>query len=158
MYPESYEPNSLYPRKEDFEVIRKDDQTGLGVITYRSFKKGDIVAAITGEIIHDIRQHSLQIEPGVHLYDTHFSGYFLHSCAPNVFLDMDKMLVIATRKINKGDYLLMDYAQTEDTLYRQFPCSCGAKNCRGWITGKKDIVDEADPLYQEFMSAQVIAV
>jgi hypothetical protein len=36
------------------------------------------------------------------------------------------------------DYLTMDYAQTEDVLYRQFPCSCGAENCRGWITGRKE--------------------
>jgi len=158
MYPESYEPNPLYPRSEDFEVIRKDDQTGLGVISHKGFKKGDIVAAMQGEIIQEIRQHSLQIKPGVHLYDIHFAGYFLHSCAPNVYLDMERMLVIATRKIKPGDYLLMDYAQTEDHLFRQFPCACGAKNCRGWITGKKDLIDEEDPAYLQFISAQVMAV
>jgi hypothetical protein len=158
MYPESYEPNILYPRQEDFEVVRKDDQTGFGVISHKGFKKGDIVAAINGELINEIRQHSLQIEPGVHLYDIHFSGYFLHSCSPNVFLDMKNRLVIATRKIKPGEYLLMDYAQTEDHLYKQFVCSCGSRNCRGWITGKKDPINENDPAYEQFISAQVMAV
>lgn len=157
MYPASYTYNPLYPKNEDFAIV-KDDKFGLGVVTYKSFSRGDLVAAIHGDIIQDIRQHSLQIKPGVHLYDTHFSGYFLHSCAPNVRLDMKRMLVFASRKIKPGDYLLMDYAQTEDVLYRQFPCSCGSKRCRGWITGKKQAIDEDDPLYREFAFNQVVAV
>lgn len=158
LYPTTYPHNPLYPKSGDFEIVRKDDKSGLGVISYRAFNRGEIVAAMHGEIITDIRQHSLQIEPGVHLYDTHFSGYFLHSCSPNIRLDMERMLVIATRKINANDYLFMDYAQTEDDLYRQFPCSCGSKNCRGWITGKKQTIDESDPLYQQFIMNKVIAV
>jgi hypothetical protein len=75
----------------------------------------------------------------VHLYDIHFSGYFLHSCAPNIELDMKNLKVYATRDIMPMEYLLMDYAQTEDVLFRQFPCSCGAENCRGWITGRKEL-------------------
>jgi hypothetical protein len=71
---------------------------------------------------------------------------------------MKKMLVIATRDIKEGDYLLMDYAQTEDTLYRQFPCSCGSNSCRGWIKGKKDSINEADPLYKEFVASKAKAV
>jgi hypothetical protein len=35
----------------------------------------------------------------------------------------------------------MDYAETEDTLFKQFPCSCGSSNCRGWITGRKEMVN-----------------
>jgi len=158
MYPDSYEFNPFYPKHEDFEIIQKDEHSGLGVVSRRAFKKGDLVAVITGEIIHDIRQHSLQIEPGVHLYDTHFSGYFLHSCAPNVHLDMQNMRVYAVRRIKPNDYILMDYAQTEDVLYRQFPCSCGANNCRGWITGNKQPIDEMDPLYQQFMATKANAV
>lgn len=158
MYPDSYEYSPFYPKSEDFEVIHKDDNSGFGVISYRAFKKGELVAIINGERITDIRQHSLQIEPGLHLYDTHFSGYFLHSCRPNVHLDMQNMRVTAVRKIRPGDYILMDYAQTEDVLYRQFPCSCGAANCRGWITGSKQTIDESDPLYQQFIQLQVTAI
>jgi len=158
MYPDTYEYNPFYPKTGDFELIKKDDNSGFGIISHKAFKKGELVAAMNGEIINDIRQHSLQIEPGVHLYDTHFSGYFLHSCSPNVHLDMKNMRVYALRDIKPGDYILMDYAQTEDVLYRQFPCACGARNCRGWITGRKQPIDEADPLYQDFVQTQVAAV
>jgi len=128
----------MFPRSTDFKVVLKDDASGYGVITYKHFKKGELIAAITGEIITDIRQHSLQIDPDLHLYDTYFTGYFLHACDPNVYLDMQSLLVYATKSIRPNDYLYMDYAQTEDVLYKQFPCSCGSRNCRGWITGKNE--------------------
>ncbi len=156
MYPDSYEYNPFYPKSEDFEVILKDENDGFGVISYKSFREGDLVAVMNGERITDIRQHSLQIEPGLHLHDTHFSGYFLHSCSPNVYLDMDSMRITAIRDIEPGDYILMDYAQTEDVLYKQFPCSCGSANCRGWITGNKQEIDESDPLYMRFIQPQAV--
>jgi uncharacterized protein len=145
MYPTHFGNNKLFPRKQDFEVVVKDEMVGLGVISRRAFAKGEIVAALSGDIIEDIRQHSLQIEPGVHLYDIYFSGYFLHSCSPNVELDMKDLLVHAVRDIREGDYLYMDYAQTEDVLFKQFPCSCGSENCRGWITGRKEQVEGCMP-------------
>ena len=97
------------------------------------------MCAITGDIIDEIRQHTLQIEPDKHLHDLYFSGYFLHSCSPNIELDMEKLLVYAVRDIHPMEYLTMDYAQTEDVLFKQFPCGCGADNCRGWITGRKEL-------------------
>jgi len=138
MYPSHFGNNVLFPRSQDFGVVVKDEVVGMGVVAHRGFAKGELIAALAGEIIHDIRQHSLQIRPGVHLYDIYFSGYFLHSCAPNVYLDMENLVVHAIRDIRPGDYLYMDYAQTEDVLFKQFPCSCGSENCRGWITGRKE--------------------
>ncbi len=138
MYPSHFGNNVLFPRRQDFEVVVKDEVVGKGVVARRGFASGDLIAALAGEIIDDIRQHSLQIRPGVHLYDVYFSGYFLHSCSPNVHLDMENMVVHAIRDIRPGDFLYMDYAQTEDVLFRQFPCSCGSENCRGWITGRKE--------------------
>jgi len=82
----------------------------------------------------------LQIAPDRHLYDPYFSGYFLHSCAPNISLDMKKMTVTALCDIPANSYLYMDYAETEDHLFKQFPCSCNAELCRGWIGGKKDML------------------
>jgi SET domain-containing protein len=144
MYPAHFGNNPLFPRKKDFNVVLKNHVSGMGVMTFKFFSKGDLICALTGDIITDIRQHSLQIEPDLHLYDTYFSGYFLHSCSPNIHLDMKNLLVFATKDIRPMEYLYMDYAQTEDYLYKQFPCSCGAKNCRGWITGRKQLPGHAN--------------
>lgn len=158
MYPDSYGSNPYYPSNDDFEVVHRDNDSGLGVITHRAFNKGELVAMMSGEIFTEITQHTLQIEPGVHLYDAYFVGFFLHSCSPNVHLDMPARKVVAVRDIRAGEHLLMDYAQTEDVLYKQFPCSCGSVQCRGWITGRKEAIDESNPLYQEFVANQVVAV
>ncbi len=151
MYPESFGTNPLYPRSDDFKVIYKDETNGLGVMTYRSFEPGDLIAEFNGEIVTEMTQHTLQIEPGRHINDLYFVGYFLHSCDPNVHLEMNSKQVFAISAIRRGDFLYMDYAQTEDQLFRQFPCSCGATLCRGWITGRKELPDESNPLYQEAM-------
>lgn len=158
LYPADYGDNPLFPSKDDFEVIFKDNGVGMGVICYRAFKKGDLVAMMAGEIIQDLRQHSLQINETDHLYDTYFVGYLLHSCNPNVSLDMKNRRVYALRDIAPNDYLYMDYAETEEKLYKQFPCECGSSQCRGWITGYNQQPDHNDPAYIEFLGRQSIAV
>jgi len=139
LYPTKFGKDPLFPQAADFAVVVKDRATGKGVITYRSFKKGQIIAKIAKNIVSDIRQHTLQISSTEHNYDPYFSGYFLHSCAPNVSVNMKKMTVTALQDIAPNSFISMDYAETEDCLFRQFPCSCGTKECRGWITGRKEV-------------------
>lgn len=138
LYPENFGQDPLFPKATDFEVVFKDEASGKGVICYREFNRGEVIASMSGEVINEIRQHTLQVEQDKHLYDPYFSGYFLHSCSPNISLDMDKMTVTALQDIPANSYLYMDYAETEDHLFKQFSCSCGADNCRGWVSGKKD--------------------
>jgi len=140
LYPESYGHDPLFPKASDFEVVDKDETSGKGVICYRAFKRGEIIARMSGEVINVIRQHTLQIARDKHLFDPYFSGYFLHSCEPNISLDMDKLTVTALQDIPANSYLYMDYAETEDYLFKQFPCSCNARYCRGWVAGKKDLI------------------
>jgi SET domain-containing protein len=139
LYPPELGDDPLFPRAEDFSIVFKDEKTGMGVITYRSFEKGTIMAKIAKQSVPDIRQHTLQLSKTRHNYDPYFSGYFLHSCAPNVSVNMKKMTVTALQDIEANSYIYMDYAETEDYLFKQFPCSCGAENCRGWITGRLEL-------------------
>jgi len=138
IYPKEFGTNPNFPKKEDFEIIEGEGGVGRGVITKKHFSTGELIAETTGEVVPEIKQHTLQISSEEHLYDPWFSGYFLHSCDPNVELDMQERKVIALKPIMEGEYLTMDYASTEDTLYKDFTCECGADNCRGWITGKLD--------------------
>lgn len=140
LYPVNFGQDPLFPKSTDFEVVFKDEASGKGVICYRAFKRGEVIASMSGEVINVIRQHTLQIEQDKHLYDPYFSGYFLHSCAPNISLDMEKLTVTALQDIPANSYLYMDYAETEDYLFKQFPCSCEANNCRGWVGGKLDML------------------
>ncbi|WP_020590009.1 SET domain-containing protein-lysine N-methyltransferase [Desulfobacter curvatus] len=144
IYPNEYELETGrdYPSKEEFTVNHCETK-GSGIYVKRSFKKGEMVARMAGITVPYILQHTLQISPFLHLYDPHFTGLLLHSCDPLVSLDMNKLEIWALRDIEKGDALTMDYAQTEDKLFKQFPCSCGAINCRKWVTGRKESINEA---------------
>lgn len=139
LYPLRFQTSPINPQVQDFEIVYKNNDSGSGVISRRSFVPGDLLAVMSGEVVPEIRQHTLQISADQHLYDPWFSGYFLHSCDPNVSLNMQTLKVTALREIAVGDYITMDYAETEDVLFKQFPCSCGAENCRGWVTGRKEV-------------------
>jgi uncharacterized protein len=139
LYPPELGSDPLFPRAEDFSIVEKDQHSGRGVITYRPFRQGEIVARIARQEVADIRQHTLQLSKRRHNYDPYFSGYFLHSCDPNISVNMASLTVTALRDIPANSFLYMDYAETEDYLFKQFPCSCGASTCRGWITGRLEL-------------------
>jgi len=142
LYPEEYDldPDDGYPKEEDFKVCRKEYGKGVGVYVKKPFKRGELVARITGNIIPHMGQHTLQITPTTHLLDQYFTGFLLHSCSPNIYLDMLEFEIWALRDIDAGQSMTMDYASTEDVLYKQFPCLCQTHNCRHWITGRKEEV------------------
>ncbi len=56
-----------------------------------------------------------------------------HSCDPNT--TYDGLNVVAVRDIRKGEELTLDYASFLDENMEPFQCQCGAKNCRGLISG-----------------------
>ncbi len=148
IYPSEYEleEGMNYPTNADF-TVNHCETTGSGIYVKRDFKKGEIVARMAGITVPYILQHTLQISPFLHLYDPHFTGLLLHSCDPLVTLDMSKLEIWALQDIEKGVALTMDYAQTEDILFKQFPCACGAVNCRGWVTGRKETINDAGNKY-----------
>ncbi len=154
MYPEHYGTHEFFPRSSDFEVVRLDDFQGLGVRSLRQFRPGDLVAEFTGELVLERTQHSLQVDSNLHLEDLYFVGYFLHSCAPNVTVDMTRRLVHAADWIEPEQFLRMDYAETEDMLYKQFPCRCGAPQCRRWITGRREAPNMSQPILSETSAHQ----
>jgi hypothetical protein len=53
---------------------------------------------------------------------------------------MVDLTIVALKDIRANNFLYMDYAETEDILFKQFPCSCGSSNCRGWVTGRKEMI------------------
>lgn len=154
LYPDEYglDPKDGYPKSEDFTVCKQEDGKGAGVYTKRAFKRGEMVARITGNIVPHMNQHTLQITPTTHLYDIFFTGYLLHSCSPNVYLDMQEFELWALRDIEPRQSLTMDYASTEDILFKQFPCLCETPNCRYWITGRKERINVQG---QEHISKQL---
>ncbi|SCY02191.1 SET domain-containing protein-lysine N-methyltransferase [Desulfoluna spongiiphila] len=154
IYPDTTDQPKGYPTREDFFVSTDGDKKGFGLFTRRAFKKGEMMARFTGEVLDEVRLHTLQISPTKHLHDPHFVGYLLHACDPNVALDMKTLTMWALKDITEGEALTMDYTSTEDVLYRQFPCLCEADNCRKWITGKLETLSEEGNAYLSGLKRQ----
>lgn len=113
---------------------------GCGVRTLVARTAHEAIHQFNGIIGPELLQHTLQVGPGQHISGTRVIGYLSHSCDPNCRLDMDRFVLVALRDTAAGDALTIDYAVTEDVLYRQFACHCGAANCRRWIIGRAEPV------------------
>jgi hypothetical protein len=143
IYPFELDLNSNYPTHSDFVVKHDKEKKGSGVFVKTVYNRGGLVARFTGHIVPCVMQHTLQINSTAHLHDIYFSGLLFHSCNPNIFVDMQNFEIWAIQNIKVGDPLAMDYASTEDVLFKQFPCFCQSPNCRKWITGRKEKVNQA---------------
>lgn len=131
---------ALFPTLQDVQRINCEE-FGEGLIAQRDIKRGEVIGAFTGIPGADIKQHTLQISPTWHLHDPHFIGFLLHDCDPNCVLDMHQNRIYCIKEIKAGEPLSMDYASTEDVLFKQFPCLCSAPNCRLWVTGRAEGVN-----------------
>lgn len=136
-YPESIPSFEHEPTRDRFRIKQFRNGEGQGVVSLTSFESGDVVFALTGTVSAEVTQFSLQVGKNQHLHDPYFYGKILHSCDPNCHVDVENRRFIATKPIRKGDLVTMDYAQTEDYLFKSFPCCCGAANCRGVVLGRK---------------------
>ncbi|MDH5784788.1 MAG: SET domain-containing protein-lysine N-methyltransferase [Chromatiales bacterium] len=135
------EPEPSFLPEEQFIVTEREEGKGKAVYSSTGHARGELIARFTGEVLPYRTQHTLQINPAIHLSDLKFVGYLAHSCQPNVFVDMQSLEVWALEDIYPHQALTMDYAATEDLLYKQFACLCGSPGCRHWITGRKEKVN-----------------
>lgn len=137
LYPAEMAHGDNLPRHSQFEIF-SGGSMGRGIRAKVDFPRGTLVARFTGQLMSGVLQHTLQVSPTSHVHDPYFIGLLSHSCAPNSFLDMTQLEMLALTDIRAGNILTVDYALTEDVLHRQFPCDCGAGNCRHWITGRRE--------------------
>ncbi len=82
------------------------------------------------------------------LHGGNSSRWINHSCDPNCEADEDneRVFIKALRNIKAGEELNYDYGLIIDEPYTkkllaEYPCWCGAKNCRGTLLSPKDRED-----------------
>jgi ABC-type cobalamin transport system ATPase subunit len=129
------------------EVFHTDGPYGMGVRTLVAREAGEVADRFSGLVGQEIKQHSLQVNELLHISDTAYIGYLSHSCDPNSRLDMSRFELVTLRPVAAGELLTIDYAATEDRLYRQFECHCGAVGCRRWIVGRAEGANEEGRAY-----------
>ena len=141
-YPESVPPFPHEPTPETFAIRQIGDNVGEGIVALKAFETGQIVFRFTGFYMSEQTRFTLQVKPGLYLHDPFFMGKALHRCDPNCSVDMQKRTFTARRPIMPGEWITMNYEQTEDELFRSFVCVCGDAPCEGFdgnrlIQGRK---------------------
>lgn len=129
------------------EVRSVDDRGGHTVVARQAIAKGELIVVWSGMLVDgpqlealpaSVRRYSLQVEENqylVSLSDCEPPDYVNHCCDPNAGLS-GQIALVAMRDIMPGEEITYDYAMSDGSSYDEFPCGCGAADCRGRVTGE----------------------
>jgi hypothetical protein len=127
------------PLKSFYQIVKSPESINEGVISLISLIPEDIAFRWTGYFLTFQTLHSLQYKEGLYCHDPIFCGKILHSCDPNLKLNMEEMTAIVIKPIKVFDRLTLNYNDTESVLYNAFNCTCGSEKCIGWVEGNSVI-------------------
>ncbi|MBU4181506.1 MAG: SET domain-containing protein-lysine N-methyltransferase [Gammaproteobacteria bacterium] len=140
---------------------RRSGVHGKGVYAVVDLAEGETLIEYVGEIIswdEALRRHPHDPSDPNHTFYFHIdedhvidakvggnsSRWINHSCKPNCEAEVDegRVFIRAMRNIAAGEELFYDYGLVIDEPYTpklkaEYPCWCGAKNCRGTLLAPK---------------------
>jgi uncharacterized protein len=140
---------------------RRSGVHGKGVFALQNLAEGEVLIEYVGEIIswdEALRRHPHDPHDPNHTFYFHIddkhvidakvggnsSRWINHSCDPNCEADEDngRVFIKALRNIKTGEELFYDYGLIIDEPYTpklkaEYPCWCGAKDCRGTLLAPK---------------------
>lgn len=139
---------------------------GRGLFARRRIRKGEIVA-IKGGHVYDARTLArvnariaasyIQIADGVFIgaltaAELPRNKLFInHCCEPNLGL-RGQIMFVALRDIAAGEELTYDWAMEENQRART-RCRCGARRCRGVLTGRDWTIPRLQRRYRGYFSS-----
>jgi SET domain-containing protein len=142
---------------------------GRGLFAAADIATGEVVAVKGGHIVsrEQLRERvtphlgPAEIQIGDDLFiapvtDEEREGSMLysnHSCNANLGM-RGEITFVAMRDIRAGEELTHDWVTTDDDNYT-VKCNCGAKNCRGTLTGKDWQRPELQERYAGYFSAHL---
>ena len=140
---------------------RRSGVHGKGVFAVQDLAKGEVLIEYVGELIswkEALRRHPHDPKDPNHTFYFHIdeervidakhggnsSRWINHSCAPNCEADEQegRIFIKTLRKIRAGQELFYDYGLVIDAPYTpklkaEYPCWCGAPQCRGTLLAPK---------------------
>lgn len=142
-HPSAQPPLQVSPH-EGVALRRNPDGRGDGVLATRPFAAGETV--MVGFLLGTLDgndSHATQVGPDRWVRHGGLGPKVNHSCDPNCGVrlnDGQAFDYVARRAISTGQELTFDYAMRNYTI-DHFPlvCLCGAAQCRGSVTGWKDL-------------------
>lgn len=137
---------------------------GEGIFATKRFHANDVVMIGTIEERNVDKNHSHASQMGEHRYVLHGGKITKvnHSCHPNCGIKLNAAGAhdfVAMQTIEIDDEITFDYAMRNYNV-EFFPaiCCCGAENCRGSITGWKDLPASFKSEYQGFVAPYLLEI
>lgn len=146
--------------KDGFE-LRNVGGKGEGMFATRAFKPGETVMVGKFEkMLDENHSHASQIDPNKFALHAGLISKVNHSCNPNCGIKINETAAhdfVAMKDISVGEELSFDYAMRNYTV-NYFPpkCMCGSKDCRGRITGWKDLSTTKKKQYEGFVAPYLL--
>lgn len=122
------------------------DKGGRAVFAEQPIPRGQLLVVFGGDIITrkdferltpSLRPLTIQVDEDAFLVSTKPGpgDWVNHSCEPNAGI-RGQITLVAMRDIAVGEEITFDYAMSDGCDYDEFDCGCGARLCRGRITGE----------------------
>ncbi|HEY4279467.1 MAG TPA: SET domain-containing protein-lysine N-methyltransferase [Conexibacter sp.] len=151
------------PNEEGVVLRHGADGKGDGVVAIRAFAAGDtvMVGFLIG-LVSDNDSHATQVGPDRWARHGGLGPIVNHSCDPNCGVrlnDGQAFDFVAREAIDAGQEVTFDYAMRNYTI-DHFPtvCLCGAADCRGSVTGWKDLPAARKADYGELVAPYLRAM
>ncbi len=116
LYPDFIPPEEGYPTSIEFEIVNTSNERGRGLKCKLAFRQGERVARLSGIVLNHTTLNTIRISPSLFFSDPWFCRFFLHSCGPNITIDLPALEVRALRDIQPGEYLTIDCVAADEVL------------------------------------------
>lgn len=142
--------------------LRESIGKGEGIFATLRFLRGDtvMIGTIKKDNINGNHSHASQM--GEFRYALHGGRITKvnHSCNPNCGIKLNVAGAhdfVAMRTIEIGEEITFDYAMRNYTIeYFPYECGCGSEQCRGSITGWKDLPAKFKLKYEGFVAPYLV--
>ena len=146
--------------KQSFE-LREIPRKGEGVFATKEFKAGEtVMVGKIKEILNKNDSHASQIDENTHARHAGIVPKVNHSCGPNCGIKVNETGAhdfVAMKNIAIGEEITFDYVMRNYSI-EHFPeqCQCGAPECRGQVTGWKDLPQKKKEEYRDFVAPYLL--
>lgn len=141
--------------------LRTTSGKGEGVFATRSFQAEEtVMVGVIEEFLEANHSHASQISKNQHVFHAGLVPKVNHSCDPNCGIRVNETGAhnfVAMREISPGEEITFDYVMRNYSInHFDRLCQCGATNCRGSITGWKDLPEEVKKKYVGFVAPYLL--
>ncbi|WP_062057275.1 SET domain-containing protein [Aquimarina longa] len=144
-------------------IIKDTEIKGYGVFTSKSFDKGETV--LVGKIIEELESnhsHASQVAIDRFVFHNDIVRMVNHSCEPNCGIRVNESGAhdfIAIKNIDIDEEITFDYAMRNYSVeHFDHQCNCSSKECRGKITGWKDLPQNKKDEYVSWVAPYLIEI